>query len=80
VSDNYIHRFALILLRNNGHLGQFDVDVLDRKLAEKLYRELLDIGCEVTTSEYTAVLSVTCTPKALAAVEAEREPVVAGTA
>lgn len=78
MSDNYIHRFALILLKNNRHLGQFDVDVLDRKLAEKLDHELTALGCEVKMSEYTALLSVTCTPQALAALEAEREPVQAG--
>jgi hypothetical protein len=72
MSENYIHRFALVLLKNNRHLGQFDVDVLDRKLAEKLLHEFQDLGCQVTLSDYTAVLSVVCTPEALAVVDAEQ--------
>jgi hypothetical protein len=71
VSENYIHRFALVLLKNNRHLGQFDVDVLDRKLAEKLLAEFQELGCQATLSEYTAVLSVVCTAEALALLDAD---------
>jgi hypothetical protein len=65
VSEEYISRFALILLRDNGHLGEFEVDVLDIALAARLSEHFVKLGCQTKLSEYGGLLTVTCPPEAL---------------
>jgi hypothetical protein len=65
MSDEYINRFALILLRNNGHLGRFEVDVMDRDFAVPLRKKLNEIGCEASLSDHGSGLIVICPEQVL---------------
>lgn len=60
MQEDHVRRFAWMLLADNGHLGHFDVDVLDRRLATELARELREIGCEVDVAPFASNINVDC--------------------
>jgi hypothetical protein len=64
MSEEYLSRFAATLIKNNGHLGEFDVDVLDYSFAERLKKCFEELGCVAKLSNYTAIVTVSCPPEA----------------
>lgn len=68
-------RFARVLIKTNGHLGDFEVDVLERDFAKELSGVFEGLGCVVSLGDYDAILKVTCPPDVLERVWKGIEPV-----
>lgn len=66
----YARRFAVVLVKSNGHLGRFEVDVLDRDFALDLMQEFHALGCTSTISDHSAVLTIQCPQSVFEGIEA----------
>lgn len=60
MSESYVGRFAEILLRNNEHLGTFEVNVMDREFALSLAEKLREMSCLATVEDHGALITVEC--------------------
>ena len=75
--NQYLGRFARVLIKNNGYLGSFEVDVLERDFAQDLVAEFRSIGCEATLDDYNAIVKIDCPPDVLKTVLSGAEMVSA---
>jgi hypothetical protein len=75
MSEEYLSRFAVILLKNNGHLGEFEVDVMDFGFAQRLKARFEELGCTAQLSDYTAVVTIKCSPDTLKQVLAAHQTI-----
>ena len=61
LSAECISRLAEHILRSNGHLGLFEVELGDEATCLAVAGELVRRGCSVTRKEFKWTLNVTCT-------------------